>query len=100
MSIPLLCDDLQLVEKLTLSSLSAQPGFNVLVKIMNAACDRATKDVIKLNPAEKGYQQQLVTLQSRARFMNEFCQQVLDSIDWQVKDGEAKQAIKRELEGS
>jgi hypothetical protein len=100
MPIPLLCDDLQLVEKITLSSLSAQPGFNILVKIMNAACDKATKDVIKLNPATEGYMRELATLQSRARFMNEFCQQVLDSINWQVEDGANKQAIKRELEGS
>lgn len=90
MATPLLCDDLQLVEKVTLASLVSQPGYAVLVKIMDAACTRATEDVIKLDPTEKGYTQKLIALQSRARHMNEFSSLVLKSIKWQVEDGKVK----------
>jgi len=91
MATPLLCDDLQLVEKVTLSSLVQQPGYSVLTKIMEAACSRATEDVIKLDPTEKGYTQKLIALQSRARHINEFSSLVLKSINWHVADSKIKQ---------
>ena len=90
MATPLLCDDLQLVEKVTLGSLVSQPGYAVLVKMLDAACSQATKDVIKLDPTEKGYTQKLIALQGRARHMNEFSSLVLKSITWHVEDGKTK----------
>lgn len=95
---PLLIDGLTLAERITLGSLAQQPGFMVLVKIMNAACERATADVIKLEPSEEGYQRKLMAFQTRARNINEFSSSVLKSIDWQVQFGVVEQANQKEAE--
>lgn len=96
MVIPLLIDDLQLVEKLSLASLSQQPGFIVLVKVLNAACAKATKDAIQLNPIDEGYDRKIKALHTRARDFNEFSSLVLDSIAYHVKDGKNREVRKVE----
>lgn len=84
MAQPLLMDELQSVERVSLSALKQHPGYAVLEKLFMAACKRATDDVIKLDPAADGYERKLVALQSKARERNEFSLLILQSIAWQI----------------
>jgi hypothetical protein len=81
---PLLMGELTETERISLAALKQHPGYAVLEKIFMAACRRATEDMIKLDPAEEGYERKLKALQSRARERNEFSLLILRSIDWQI----------------
>ena len=95
---PLLSDELKLPERIALGQLIQHPGLGVLQNILKSECVRATEDVIKLDPSEEGYERKLKSLQSRARFMNEFCADVLKSIGWQVQAGEIEDAARKRVE--
>jgi hypothetical protein len=81
---PLLSDELNEAQRVSLASLKQHPGFSILEQMFMAACKRATEEVIKLDPIEEGYERKLKALQSVARERNQFCLLVLESIDWQV----------------
>lgn len=83
--IPLLSDELNEAQRVSLASLKQHPGFAILEQMFIAACNRATEEVIKLDPIEEGYERKLKALQSVARERNQFCLLVLQSIDWQVQ---------------
>lgn len=83
--IPLLSDELNDAQRVSLLNLKQHPGFQVLEQMFMAACKRATEEVIKLDPTEEGYERKLKALQSVARERNQFCLLVLQSIDWQLQ---------------
>jgi hypothetical protein len=93
MAVPLLCDELQPIEKISLASLASQPGYAVLMEIMEAACKRATADAINLNPSDEGYDRKIKFLHARARDFNEFRTLVRDSINWQIASGKVEQEL-------
>lgn len=81
--VPLLSDELNEAQRVSLLSLKQHPGFSVLEQMFTAACKKATEEVIKLDPTEEGYERKLKALQSIARERNQFCLLILESIDWQ-----------------
>lgn len=87
---PLLYDELTMQEKVMLASIVAHPGWVVVVKLMDAACTDATKQVIKLNPTTPGYDKSLKTLHQMAQAINRFSAQLLTSIDFHTQRGEAQ----------
>lgn len=99
MAIPLLCDELKLIEKISLAALANQPGYPVLVEMLEAACKRATAEAINLNPGDEGYERKLKFLHTRARDFNEFRTLILNSITWQIETGKAGQAENVESKG-
>jgi hypothetical protein len=91
MAVPLLSDELQQIEKISLAALASQPGYAVLVEIMEAACKRATAEAINLNPGDEGYDRKIKFLHTRARDFNEFRTLILNSITWQIETGKQEQ---------
>jgi hypothetical protein len=77
---PLLMDELSVAEKIVLGQLTHQPGFTVLQKLFDAACTRATADIVKLDPEEEGYDRVLAVRSQRARTMNEFANSIRKSV--------------------
>jgi len=91
MAVPLLSDELRMIEKVSLAALANQPGFPILVDLMEAACKRATAEAINLNPGDEGYDRKIKFLHSRARDFNEFRTLLLNSINWQIESGKVEQ---------
>lgn len=89
--VPLLSADIDEEKKLTvmdqvnLAQLTQHPGWLVLVNMMDSACKTATRDVIGIDPEEKGYQQTLMARQTRARNIKEFNDLVLLSVRWHMQ---------------
>ena len=77
----LLCDgELTMEEKSYLARLSVDPGFVVLKKLMGDACQKATEDVIKLDPTIEDYDKKLAALHWTARSMNDFSATLIKSV--------------------
>jgi hypothetical protein len=76
----LLGAELSYEERISLAQLTTQPGWKILVRLMAESCRRATEEVIKLNPSVERYPEQLTGLQTKARAMNIFSAEVLDSV--------------------
>jgi hypothetical protein len=95
---PLLYDDLNMEDRLYLANLQQQPGYKVLIKVFNAACARATRDVISLDPMAENYSRKLSALQQMSRAMNEFCAAVCKSVQWHSLKGLAEQREEQEVE--
>jgi hypothetical protein len=79
---PLLMEDLQPGERISLQALTTHPGYLVLEKIFMAACKKATAAAIAVDPTLEGYEKKLIALQWKARERNEFCLEVLQSITY------------------
>jgi hypothetical protein len=67
-------------ERLAIAQLTHQVGWKILVRLIAEACRRATEEVIKLDPSTDRYEQKLAGLQTKARAMNIFSAEVLDSV--------------------
>ena len=84
-------DDVLLRDKLTpekrtqLATLTVQPGWIVLVELMEEACESSTRKVIAVNPANPLRRQLMDSLQAIAYAQNAFCRQVLDSCAWHTQ---------------
>jgi hypothetical protein len=83
--LPLLGDDLSQAERILLAQLAHTPGFTVFIKMMNAACLKATQDILKLDPELDGYEKKVSERQRRARFMSEFSDLVFSSINYHIE---------------
>ena len=81
---PLLMESLTIPERVMLGQMTSVGGFKVLVKLFDAACSRATADVVKLDPESSDFERVLAERQRRARAINEFCASVMKSIDYHV----------------
>jgi len=81
---PLLMESLTVPERVMLGQMTSVGGYKVLVKLFDAACSRATADVVKLDPESADFERVLAERQRRARAINEFCASVLKSIDYHV----------------
>jgi hypothetical protein len=82
---PLLREELSAAERIILGQLTQQPGFNIIVRMHEAACARANNDAIKLDPEEDGYERKLSVRTQRTRNFNECVNLVRKSINWHVE---------------
>lgn len=77
----LLADSLNDVDRAYLENLQHHEGYKVLVRLLNEKCSQANADVIRLDPDVPNYEKLLAEKQKKARFMSEFCSDVLGSMD-------------------
>lgn len=88
----LLADSITPEDRLLLAQLAMHPAFQVLRRIMEAKCQKATEAVIKLDPLTDNYRNKLASLQQTSRAINDFCSSVLRSIDFHIQYGMSEQA--------
>lgn len=72
------------VEVSELLGLTMHQGYPVLIKIMNAAYQRAVKDVLEAEPTEAA---KIVAAQNIARASKDFYDRVCNTVDWIVTEG-------------
>jgi hypothetical protein len=94
---PLLIDGLSLPEKIMLGQTSLTPGFQILIKLMEAACDDSRVAINDVNPEDPGYEQVLKARQQYSRAINKFSALVLKSVHYHTEYGIAEERQK-ELE--
>lgn len=82
--IPILADKLALPERVSLSSVVHHPGFSVIVKMLEAACEDATNEVMRVDPEEENYERILSARQQRSRYSHELSRRLLDSIQYHI----------------
>lgn len=80
----LLANELNDVDRSYLENLTHHEGYKVLVRLLNDQCAQANADVIKVDPESPDYEKKLAERQRKARFMSEFCTNVLSSVDSHV----------------
>lgn len=94
---PLLMDGLTLPEKVILGQMSLTPGYQILIKMMEAACENSRLEINDVNPEEPGYVEVLKARQQYSRAINKFCVLVLRSVEYHKAHGVAEEQQK-ELE--
>jgi hypothetical protein len=82
LDLPLLAEVLNPQQQELLMALAHQPGFEILVKIFEAACLKVTGRLVKLNPEDTEYKQKLEVYHRDSRVVNEFCSSVLSAIEF------------------
>ncbi len=92
---PILMNELTLPQKVMLGQTSLTPGFQVIVMMIEAACQDATRDAIKVDPEDPAYDQILKARQQYARTANKFSTLLLKSIEYHTEHGIAEE---RQLE--
>ena len=85
-------------EQAALSSLAYLPGFPILKRLMEEACEQATAEVIKVDPKEPNYDAVLKSMQQEARATHRFSANLLKSIELH-KQATAIQKAQEELTG-
>jgi hypothetical protein len=95
----MLCREcLSLEERVYLANLSQHPGFAVLKKLMDEACQQATRKAIALDPEDPQYEHKLKARHLEARTMNDFAASVILSIKAHVESMEAEENETKEAE--
>lgn len=79
---PLLMDELSAPERTFLMQIVQHAGFQVIVKLFDAACTRATQDIVRLDPEKPDYDMLLKYRTQRSRNINEFSSLVRKSINY------------------
>ena len=79
------------------------PGYAVLQRLMDAACNESRIAINDVNPEDPGYDQVLRARQQFSRAVNKFSVLVLRSIDWHKKsaaaiEGEQQLEIQEKIE--
>lgn len=83
--------DLDQKERILLANFCRHDGFKIFVdKILGDTCQGATQDLLKCDPVQ---QDKVRVMQMRARHFNEFADLILKTLNWQVLEGIAQQAI-------
>jgi hypothetical protein len=84
-------------ERLTLVSMTNQPGWKILVNLLNEACVEVSKDISRLDPEkEDRFDEKLKYRQFRSRVINEFVTNLFRSIG--VLDEAVSQSVKEDRE--
>jgi len=91
---PLLMDSLSLPEKVVLGQMSLTPGYKILIKLMEAACEDSRLAINDVNPEEPGYVEVLKARQQFSRAVNKFCVLLLRSVDYHKDHGIAEEQQK------
>ena len=69
-------------DRIALVGLTKHPGFQVLTRMMDAACQRAYTKVIQCDPTEEA---KVCALQKEARAASAFCTLLRKAIEWHVR---------------
>jgi hypothetical protein len=93
---PLLMKELTIGEKIALGQVSRLPGFQVIVKLIEAGCNKATADTINLNPEDTNYDQLLKAKHNYSHSINKFTRLVRNSINYHVEHGVVEDAEEQE----
>ncbi|SRR6266550_3236180 len=93
---PLLIDGLTLPEKVALGQTSLTPGYPVLIKLMNAACEDSRVLINDVNPEDPGYEHVLKARQQYSRAINKFSSLVLRSVEYHRQHGIAEEQSKEQ----
>lgn len=80
--VPLLTEDLTHPERIFLTQIFHHAGFKVLIKLLNAACARATEQIVKLDPENPDYQRLLTYRSQRSRNFSECISDVMRSVEY------------------
>jgi hypothetical protein len=85
--LPILRDGLTLPEKIMLASLTRHVGFPVLVKLIDAMCEEAVKNVIKLDPEKdiQNYEKLLSVRQLKSRTTHENARDLRDAVQYHIE---------------
>jgi hypothetical protein len=92
--VPLLMDALTLPEKVMLGQTSLTPGYKILIKLMESACEDSRLAINDVNPEEPGYIEVLKARQQYSRAVNKFCVLLLRSVDYHKAHGIAEEQQK------
>jgi hypothetical protein len=82
-------------DRLDLVALTQQPGWRVLNRMMEAACQAANARVIQCDPTDE---KKVLTLQLEARATNAFCTLLGKAVQWHVNSQKASQTSQRTIE--
>lgn len=94
----LLCEDLPFDERMHLASFNMTPAYQIVKRMMNDACSKATAEVIKLDPLTEQYENKLKCLQLVARATNDFSATLLKSIEVHAQAAFQMEQEDKELE--
>ena len=95
--LPLLMEGLSVPEKVMVGQMMHQPGFKILVKLLDDMCNRFEQAVKLLDPEEPDYIQYLAARAPRARNADEFRNLLLNSIKYHGDSARA-QAVREDTE--
>jgi hypothetical protein len=82
-------------DRLDLVALTNMPGWAVLNRMMDAACQSANAKVIQCDPTDRD---KVLTLQLEARATNAFCTLLGKVIQWHVASQKTGHAAQRHIE--
>jgi hypothetical protein len=87
--------DLRPEEKVLLASLATHQGFPVFYKLAEECCLKAQGDVVKIDPSDPNYVEQLKAAQQIARAMNQFSANLFASCNWHAGESKLEQQAER-----
>lgn len=90
--IPLLQDEMSLPERAMLANLVHHPGFQVLVKLLDSSLERATQNVLSVDPESEDYERILLARQRQARAMHDFVGSLRRTIIYHTELGAIQQS--------
>src|ERR1035437_9370081 len=91
---PLLQDRLTSAEKAMLGQTALTPGYKVIIKLMDSACEESRVSINDVNPEDENYEQVLKARQQYSRAINKFSALVLRSVEHHVAWGAAEEQQK------
>lgn len=94
----MLCADLSQKERMYLLSFTHHDAFPVFKKMIREACERATAEVMQVDPTKPNYEHELKATQQNARAINEFAQALIESFNAHVSNAvnELEQEVTKE----
>ena len=96
-----LLSDLTPLDRAHVAALTMQPGWAIVVKMFEEACQIATVKVIQIKPEDANYKQNLANAQINARATNDFCSSVLKSVAAHCKAvGDERQEEREAIENA
>lgn len=82
---PLLREELTPIERAHLYQVVMLPGFKVILKLANAACQRFNDNVIKLNPETQDFKDKVTIRQLEAWTASKYCSDLFKSMEWHTQ---------------
>lgn len=84
-------------ERAILANWVQHEGYKIFVnKILGDTCQEFTNRVVRCDPTED---KKIIVLQNQARAINQFCEQLIKSLNWQVLEGIAQADFQKSEQG-
>src|ERR1035437_4892160 len=96
--LPLLMDGLTLPEKVMLAGLTRHVGFPVLIKLIDALCERSVENLVKLDPEIENYERVLSVRQIRSRTTQENARDLRESVEYHLKSAGDAEDLDNQLQ--